>query len=88
MRAVTRLVVVALAALMVLVMWAPAFAGHKHYLQTPGTCVVDIASGQTSQSDGGGFHRFHANVHTGTAGTALTETGQVTVGKSATGQCP
>ncbi|MDP9369537.1 MAG: hypothetical protein M3Q03_14880 [Chloroflexota bacterium] len=27
-----------------------ALAGHDHYLVTPGTCVEDIASGQTSQT--------------------------------------
>jgi len=46
-----------------------AFAAHDHYLVTPGTCVEDIASGQTSQTSGGGAHRFHDNVHLGTPGT-------------------
>ena len=72
---------------LLLVLAGPAFAGHKHYLQTPGTCVVDIASGQTSQTDGGGFHRFHNNVHLG-AGEAFASGGQVSIGKSDTGACP
>ena len=46
---------------------ASAFAAHEHYLLTPGTCVEDVASGQTSISDKshGGYHRFHDNVHKG-----------------------
>ncbi len=46
----------------------PAAAGHDHYLTTPGTCVEDIAYGQTSQTSGGGAHQFHENVHKGTPG--------------------
>ncbi len=45
-----------------------ALAAHDHYLVTPGTCVEDIASGQTSQTSGGGVHQFHDNVHLGTPG--------------------
>jgi hypothetical protein len=45
-----------------------ALAGHDHYLVTPGTCVEDIAQGQTSQTTGGGAHRFHDNVHLGQPG--------------------
>ncbi|MDP9357861.1 MAG: hypothetical protein M3Q71_24340 [Chloroflexota bacterium] len=45
-----------------------ALAAHDHYLVTPGTCVEDIASGQTSQTSGGGGHQFHDNVHLGTPG--------------------
>ena len=47
-----------------------AFAGHEHFLVTPGTCVEDIAGGQTSISDleHGGYHQFHDNVHTGAGG--------------------
>ncbi len=44
----------------------PTFADHDHYLVTEsGTCVEDIARGQTAISDQehGGFHRFHENVH-------------------------
>jgi hypothetical protein len=36
-------------------------------LETPGTTVVDIAQGQTSQESGSGCHRFHENVHLGAA---------------------
>ena len=88
MRLIGRLAAVVVAMLLVTALAGPAFAGHMHYLQTPGTCVVDIASGQTSQTGGGGFHRFHNNVHIGQAGTALAGTGQIAVGKSATGECP
>lgn len=53
-----------------------AAAEHEHFLVTPGMCVSDIGSGQTSQASGGGFHRFHENMHVGTAGTlAMTQTG-------------
>ncbi len=44
-------------------------AAHDHYLVTPGTCVKYIARGQTAQTDGGGEHRFHDNVHLGQPGT-------------------
>ena len=43
---------------------ASAFASHGHYLLTPGTCVEDVASGQTSKGPGeGGYHKFHDHVH-------------------------
>lgn len=48
----------------------PAAADHDHYVVTPGTCVEDIARGQTSKVAGeGGHHKFHDNVHMGTPGT-------------------
>lgn len=47
---------------------APASAGHDHYLVTPGTCVEDMARGQTQQTTGGGAHKFHENVHLGQPG--------------------
>ncbi len=85
------LLLVTVAAMMVATMAAagPAFANHPHYLVTPGTCVQDIASGQTSQTSGGGFHRFHENVHVdNTAGEdatpgefAFAKGGQVEVNK-------
>ena len=63
-----RLLVVAMVALA----FVPgvAFAGHEHFLVTPGTCVEDIARGQTSNSDleHGGYHQFHDNVHLGAGG--------------------
>ena len=65
------LVVLAMALLlaaMMVAMAAPAFAAHDHYLVTPGNCVEDIARGQTSQTSGGGAHKFHDNVHLGTPG--------------------
>lgn len=64
-----------------------AYGGHPHWLQTPGTCVEDLGSGQTSQTSGGGFHRFHNNVHLGQPGTSAfaNENNPVSVGK---GTCP
>lgn len=61
----------------------PAFGAHGHFLETPGTTVDDIASGQTAiaEEDHGGYHRFHLNVHIGKAGAALNERTPVTVGK-------
>ena len=48
---------------------APAFASHEHYLATPGTCVEDVAGGQTEKAEGeGGYHKFHDNVHKGQPG--------------------
>ncbi len=48
---------------------SPASASHQHYLLTPGTCVEDIASGQTSKEMGeGGGHKFHENFHKGQPG--------------------
>jgi len=55
-------------ALMSVGLATPAAAGHEHYLDTPGTCVEDIARGQTEQSSGGGAHRFHDHVHKGQPG--------------------
>ena len=66
----------------------PAFAAHQHYLSTPGTCVEDVASGQTSKEPGEpGYHKFHENVHLGTPGKAAfaNEANPVSVGK---GTCP
>jgi hypothetical protein len=62
-----------------------ASASHEHWLQTPGTCVEDIARGQTGKEAGaGGYHRFHENVHLGQPGAAAFDNGPVTVGKGAT----
>ena len=69
---------------------SPALAEHEHWLQTPGTCVVNIASGQTSidDPDHGGYHRFHVNVHTGKPGTSAfgNPNNPVSVGKGSA--CP
>ena len=48
-----------------------ASAVHEHFLVTPGTCVENIARGQTAiaPDENGGFHRFHVNVHQGVGGT-------------------
>jgi hypothetical protein len=71
---------------------APAFASHEHYLVTPGTCVEDIAVGQTEKGpDEGGYHKFHENVHLGTPGMMAfeNENNPVAVYKSGTGPgCP
>ncbi len=67
----------------------PAFAAHEHHLETPGTWVEDIASGQTRKSENEpGGHKFHENVHTGTPGTKAFENGNnpVSVGKGES--CP
>ena len=88
MRAIVRTATVVAALLLLAALALPASAGHLHWLQTPGTCVTNIASGQTAQTDGGGFHQFHNNVHIGTAGTALAGTGNISIGKSDTGACP
>jgi hypothetical protein len=51
-----------------------AFASHEHYLLTPGTCVGDVASGQTSRGPGeGGYHKFHDHVHKGQPGVGAFE---------------
>ena len=69
-----------------------AFASHQHYLLTPGTCVDDIASGQTEKDLGeGGYHKFHENVHLGTPGMRAfeNENNPVAVYKTGTGPgCP
>ena len=88
---VTRVLVIAIALAASLAGVRPALAGHDHYLVTPGTCVEDIAQGQTAQTTGGGAHRFHHNVHLGTPGTdAFTnQQNPVAVYKAGTGPgCP
>ena len=53
---------------------ASAFADHEHYLSTPGTCVEDVARGQTAKDeDDPGGHKFHDNVHKGQPGTEAFE---------------
>lgn len=75
------------ASLLALALTGAGLAHHAHYLLTPGTCVEDIASGQTSKTEGeGGHHQFHDNVHLGVPGaSAFPETEHVAVGK---GTCP
>lgn len=77
-----------LVALLLVGLAPAALAGHAHWIDTPGTCLEDVGSGQTSISDPshGGYHRFHDNVHLGVPGTfAFDQGGQVSVGK---GTCP
>ncbi len=93
MRRILLLVTVAAMMVATMAVAGPALAGHPHYLVTPGTCVDDIASGQTSQTSGGGAHQFHENVHvdpdSGEEATpgefAFAQGGQVEVNK---GSCP
>lgn len=66
----------------------PAAAEHQHYLVTPGTCVNDIASGQTSKEAGeGGYHQYHHHVHKGQPGMVAfnNSNNPVSVDK---GSCP
>jgi hypothetical protein len=59
----------------------PTLAEHEHYIDTPGTCVDDMASGQTSKGSGeGGYHRFHDNVHKGQPGMLALENAYNPVG--------
>ncbi len=46
---------------------APAQAAHDHFLVTPNGQCHQIAQGQTgiAESDHGGYHRYHHNVHLG-----------------------
>ena len=70
MRRTVLLFTVAAVMAAMLAISSPAFAEHDHYLVTTrGTCVEDIARGQTaiSDEDHGGYHRFHENVHRGTS---------------------
>ncbi len=67
---------------------APAFASHEHYLLTPGTCVEDVASGQTAKAPGeGGYHKFHDNVHKGQPGMGAFMNANNPVGVEK-GPCP
>lgn len=86
MKTFVRLGVALLASLLVSSA-TPALASHEHWLETPGTCVEDIARGQTDKEDGeGGYHRFHENVHLGQPGMVAFENGPVSVGKGES--CP
>ena len=75
-------------AMVVMGIATPAAANHSHYLATPGTCVEDIAHGQTSKTEGeGGYHMFHTNVHLGQPGTVFNGNADhpIAVGR---GSCP
>lgn len=88
MRRIVLLVTVAGVMAAMMALSGPAFASHEHYLKTPGTCVEDVASGQTEKGEGeGGYHRFHDNVHKGQPGTEAfeKENNPVSVDK---GTCP
>ena len=87
-RIISILTVAAVMALMLVVSAVPAFASHEHYLLTPGTCVEDVASGQTDKGSGeGGYQQFHDNVHKGQPGLEAfeNENNPVSVDK---GSCP
>ena len=88
MKRLVLLVVVALATATMMALAGPAFASHDHYLVTPGTCVGDIAKGQTAKGPGeGGYHKYHENVHLGTPGMQAfeNENNPVAVYKEGTG---
>ena len=87
MRATARVAGILVALVVFMAFAVPAFAGHAHWLSTPGTCLSDIGSGQTSQTDGAGAHRLHANVHLGTPGTSAFGNTPVSVGKEGIGGC-
>ncbi len=69
-----------------------ARASHDHWLQTPGTCVEDLGSGQTAIGDpaAGGYHQIHENVHLGVPGAVAFENANnpVSIGKLITVPCP
>lgn len=74
MRRIVLSVTVAVVMAAMMALSGPAFASHEHYLSTPGTCVEDVASGQTEKGEGeGGYHKFHENVHKGQPGTEAFE---------------
>ncbi len=88
MRRIVLLVTVAALMAAMMAFSASAFASHPHHLSTPGTCVEDVARGQTEKGEGeGGYHKFHDNVHKGQPGTAAfeKENNPVSVDK---GSCP
>ena len=91
-RIVLLIAVAAIASAMLSISAPAAFASHDHYLVTPGTCVEDIASGQTEKGpDEGGYHKYHENVHLGTPGMMAfeNENNPVAVYKAGTGPgCP
>lgn len=84
MRTVLRIGTLAAALVLLVALALPASAEHVHWLRTPGTLVQDIGSGQTSidETEHGGYHRFHVNVHTGAAGTTLNSKTPVEIGRS------
>ncbi len=60
---------------------SPAAAHHEHHVVTPGTCVTDVASGQTSKhADEPGGHVFHTRVHMRTDSNG-TRIGDLTDGR-------
>lgn len=68
MKRIVLLFAVAAVMVAMLAFAGPAFAEHQHYLVTLGTCVEDVARGQTAKGPNeGGYHKFHENVHKGTA---------------------
>ena len=86
-RIILVLTVAAVMAATLVVSAVPAFANHEHYLETPGTCVEDVASGQTAKGPGeGGYHKFHDYVHKGQPGLEAFENENNPV--SMKGTCP
>jgi hypothetical protein len=80
------------AAALTLISPGTARAAHEHWLETPGTCVENLGSGQTSISDPdhGGYHQIHENVHLGVPGldAFANPNNPVSVGKVVTVPCP
>ena len=62
-----RMLATAVVAALLTVPAAPVLADHDHYVATPNGGCHQVAAGQTaiSDSDHGGYHRFHFNVHFG-----------------------
>src|SRR5688500_17951632 len=64
-----------------------AAAEHEHWIQTPGTCVENVARGQTAKAESEpGGHQFHYQVHLGQPGSTAFGNTPVSVGKGTT--CP
>ncbi len=80
--ATTRHVIVAAASATCLALTAiPAAAHHEHHVATPGTCVTDVAKGQTAKGDDDpGGHVFHTRVHMRTHSNG-TRIGDLTDGR-------
>ncbi len=82
MKRIRLVLAVAVAMAMIVAASSVALAAHQHNLSTPGTCVEDIARGQTDKTaEEPGGHQFHSNVHKGTPGeSAFDQQDKVAVG--------
>ncbi len=76
-----RIAVGAIAGACLVLTALPAAAHHDHHIVTPGTCVADVADGQTSKgAEDPGGHVFHARVHMRTESNG-TRVGDLTDGR-------